>query len=181
MVNNDTEVARVLLDKGADPNIVAMGTTPFLLAAGVNPYGGRGGGGGAAAVPNTEFLDVMIAHGADVNAAAAMDANGLNGHPPLFHTVNANGNRSAPVMELLLEAGARADVRLAGITWGRGFDWETTCFDVTPVSYAQLGLLPQMHRDERHVYANVRRLLQAAHRPVPPLPNVPNSYLAGGA
>ena len=37
IVNNDTEAARVLLEKGANPNIVGMGTTPFLLAAGVNP------------------------------------------------------------------------------------------------------------------------------------------------
>src|SRR6185436_13679723 len=33
---NDLEVIRALLDKGASPNINAMGFTPFLLAAGVN-------------------------------------------------------------------------------------------------------------------------------------------------
>ena len=48
--------------KGANPNIDAMGFTPFLLAAGVNPNG-RGGG-----APNTTLLDLMIQHGADVNA-----------------------------------------------------------------------------------------------------------------
>jgi hypothetical protein len=81
-------------------------------------------------------------------------------------------------MELLLDAGARPDVRVAGITWGKGFEWETTCFDVTPLSYAQLGLLPQIHRDERGIYDNVVRLLRASGRPVPPLDNVPNRYLA---
>ena len=55
--------------------------------------------------------------------------------------------------------------------------WETTCFDVTPISYAQLGLLPQMHRREADVYANVELLLRYAGRPVPPLANVPNRYL----
>lgn len=59
----DVEVIQVLLAKGANPNIDAMGFTPFLLAAGVDPAG-RGGG----AAPNTALLDLMIQHGADVNA-----------------------------------------------------------------------------------------------------------------
>ncbi len=63
--SNDAEVMRALLAKGANPNINAMGFTPFLLAAGVSP-GGRGGGGGG--VTNTAMLDLMIEHGADVNA-----------------------------------------------------------------------------------------------------------------
>lgn len=132
----------------------------------------------AAEYGNLEVARKLVDLGAEVDARAATDAAGLNGHTPLFHTVNSNANRSAPVMRLLLEAGARPDIRLAGITWGLGFEWETTCFDVTPVSYAQLGLLPQMHRSELHCYENVRVLLQAAGRIVPPLENVPNRYLA---
>jgi hypothetical protein len=79
-----------------------------------------------------------------------------------------------------LEAGARADVRLHGITWGAGFEWETTFFDVTPISYAQMGLMPQVHRREADIYANIRRLLEASRRSVPPLDNVPNRYLFPG-
>ena len=66
--DNDREVTELLLERGANPNIYGMGTTPFLLAAGVNPYGGRGGRGGAPAGPDTELLDLFIEHGADVDA-----------------------------------------------------------------------------------------------------------------
>jgi hypothetical protein len=91
--------------------------------------------------------------------------------------VNQNPNHSADLLRLLLNVGAKTDVRLAGITWGKGFEWETTCFDVTPISYAQLGLLPQMHRREQEIYDNLKLLLAAAARKVPPLDNVPNRYL----
>jgi hypothetical protein len=80
-------------------------------------------------------------------------------------------------MRLLLGAGALVDVRLAGITWGKDMEWETTLFDVTPLSYAQFGLLPQVHREERDIYDNIRLLLEADARNVPPLKNIPNRYL----
>lgn len=121
----------------------------------------------------------LIELGAEVDARAEIDAFGFGGQTPLFHTVNSNANRSEPVMRLLLEAGARADVFLRGITWGTGFEWETQCFDLTPVSYAQLGLLRQFQRTEEDTYANIRRLLQALGREIPRLDNVPNRYLLG--
>ncbi|MEP7273735.1 MAG: ankyrin repeat domain-containing protein [Acidobacteriota bacterium] len=131
----------------------------------------------AAEYGNFEAARTLIELGADVNAVAAVDENGLNGQTPLFHTVNSSWNRSVRIMRLLLDAGAKVDVRLEGITWGKGFDWETTLFDVTPVSYAQFGLLPQVHRRERDIYDNIASLLEAAGRPVPPLENIPNKYL----
>jgi len=192
------ECLRLLLDRGAvlddpvlgpvlldDPGSLtaAIRENPSLLGHRVNmvsaftPLAGASLLHVAAEYGHARAARVLIDMGADVDARAAVDEFGLNGHTPLFHTVNSNGNRSEPVMRMLIDAGARCDVRLSGITWGKGFEWETTCFDVTPVSYAQLGLLPQMHRTERDVYANVRRLLEKAGCSVPPSRNVPNKYL----
>jgi hypothetical protein len=131
----------------------------------------------AAEYGNYDAARALVEAGADVNARADVDEHGLNGHTPLFHTVHSIHNRSEPIMRLLLAAGARTDVRLAGITWGKGYEWETTFFDVTPISYAQMGLLPQVHRSERDIYANLRCLLEASGRTIPPLDNVPNRYL----
>jgi ankyrin repeat protein len=69
---NDMEAIRVLLAKGASPNINAMGLTAFLVAAGVGA-GTRGGTGLAAAAsaggaPNVALMDLLLQHGADVNA-----------------------------------------------------------------------------------------------------------------
>ncbi len=124
-----------------------------------------------------EAARALVEEGADVNAKAHIDNDGLNGHTPLFHTVNSIHNCSEPIMTLLLEAGARTDISLAGITWGKGFAWETTYFDVTPLSYAQMGLMPQMHRIEHDIYSNIRKLLTASGRTGTPLRNVPNRYL----
>jgi hypothetical protein len=131
----------------------------------------------AAEYGNLNAARVLIEMGADVNAQAAVDENGFNGHTPLFHTVNSLFNRSEPIMRLLLAAGAQVDIRLTGIIWGEGYDWETTFFDVTPISYCQLGLMPQVSRDERAIYANLRLLLEAAGCKTPEWANVPNRYL----
>lgn len=122
---------------------------------------------------------VLLECGAEVEARAALDGHGFNGHTPIFHTVCQHRNHGLPVLRLLLEHGARPDVRLAGITWGKGFEWETTIFDATPMSYAQAGLLRQFQREEQDVYGNIRLLARAAGRLIPDDLNVPNRYLAG--
>jgi len=68
----DADVVRDLLAKGADPNINAMGLTPFLVAAGVGA-GNRGGTGLAAQTSaggpvNMELMGLLLQYGADVNA-----------------------------------------------------------------------------------------------------------------
>lgn len=182
----DPAIAPVLLDD-AEALAAAFRATPSLIAhrttmnSAFTPLVGASLLHVAAEYGNADACRVLIAMGADVNAPAAINGHGLGGHTPLFHTVNSNDNRSAPLLRQLLEAGARVDARLQGLTWGKGFEWETTLFDVTPLSYAQFGLLPQMHREEGDIYATLRLLLEATGRKVPPLSNVPNRYLARGA
>lgn len=181
-VLDDPRVTPVLLDDAAalaaaldaDPSLLTHRTS---MTSAFTPLDGASLLHVAAEYGHVNATRVLLDRGADVEARAALDPFGLDGQTPVFHTVNSNDNRSAPVLDLLLGAGARTDVLLRGITWGRGFAWETTCFDVTPLSYAQLGLLPQMHRRDRDIYATITRLLGAAGRPVPPLANVPNRYL----
>ena len=119
----------------------------------------------------------LLDHGADVNARAVVDDDSGGGHTPIFHAVSSNANRSAPLLKILLERGADTHVRVSSLWWGRGFPWETMFFDVTPISYAQMGLLPQVHRGERDVYDNIELMLSAAGRPEPHLRNIPNRYL----
>lgn len=134
----------------------------------------------AAEYGHVEAARALVSAGADVNARAGLDADGLGGHTPIFHAVNSHGNRSVEVMHALLAAGADPGARVPGLVWGRGCEWESTFFDLTPLAYAQLGTLPQMHRDPRHIDGVVRALLAAAGRPVPAMKNVPNRYLTRG-
>src|SRR5204862_3204920 len=53
----------------------------------------------------------LIEARADVEAKAAVDDYGFNGHTPIFHTVCQRGNYCQPVLRLLLEHGAKADIR----------------------------------------------------------------------
>src|SRR5262245_53714445 len=61
----------------------------------------------AAEFGSAKAARVLIEMGADVNARAAVDEHGMNGHTPLFHTVNSIQDYSEPILRLLLDAGAR--------------------------------------------------------------------------
>jgi ankyrin repeat protein len=181
-VLDDPVVAPVLLNDAeglaaairADPSILHHRTT---MVSAFTPLVGASLLHVAAEYGNASVARVLIDMGADVDARASIDEYGLNGHTPIFHTVNSSHNRAAPILKMLLDAGAKADMAIRGITWGKGFEWETTLFDMTPISFAQCGLLPQVHRSERDIYDNITRLLEATGRAVPPLDNVPNRYL----
>ena len=179
---DDPKLAPVLLDDPealsaaleSDPSLLRHRTT---MVCAFTPLSGASLLHVAAEYGHLKIARKLLELGADVDARADQDSVGFGGQTPLFHTVNSNENRSEPVMRLLLEAGARADILLKGITWGKDMEWETECFDVTPVSYAQLGLLRQFQRSEEDTYSNIRTLLKVLGREMPQLRNIPNRYL----
>lgn len=131
LINNDTDVARLLLEKGANPNIFGMGLSPWLYAAGITSGtynatrgGGSGGVGTGSANVDLSLLDLMLRHGADVNAqvtgAASYSgriARALTGDP--VNTTSNEGmtalhvavrSRNASLVRYLLDKGARTDI-----------------------------------------------------------------------
>ena len=125
MIINAPDVARLLLEKGANPNIYGMGLSPWLYAAGITSgtYNeGRGGGGGNI---DTTMLDLMLQHGADINSQvtgassySGRLARALTGDP-----VNTKSNegmtalhvavrsRNSSLVQYLIGKGARADIK----------------------------------------------------------------------
>jgi ankyrin repeat protein len=132
LINNDTDVARLLLEKGANPSIHGMGLSPWLYAAGItsgtyNPTrgGGSGGVGTGSATVDVALLDLMLAHGAHVDArvtgAASYSgriARALTGDP--VNTTSNEGmtalhaavrSQNASLVRYLLDKGARPDIK----------------------------------------------------------------------
>ena len=125
LIINAPDVVRLLLEKGANPNIYGMGLSPWLYAAGITSgtYNeGRGGGGGNV---DTTMLDLMLKHGADINGQvtgassySGRIARALTGDP-----VNTKSNegmtalhvavrsRNASLVQYLIGKGARADIK----------------------------------------------------------------------
>jgi len=48
---------------------------------------------------------------------------------------------------------------------------------VNALSYAMMGLLPQMHRDPKQIAGNISKMLGNAFGISYELPNIPNKYL----
>lgn len=121
--------------------------------------------------------EILFKHGADVNAAAGFDEFRFGGQTPIFHTVNQNNNASSEMMELLLDKNADLKITLNGLIWGKGYEWETLIPAVNPISYAMMGLLPQMHRSEQTISTIVSRLLKKSYGIDYTPRNIPNKYL----
>jgi len=120
---------------------------------------------------------VLVKYGADINAKAGIDEYGFGGQTPIFHTVNQNRDNSAEMMKYLLSLSADLTITVQGLIWGKNYEWETLIPSVNPVSYAMMGVLPQMHRGEKKTTEIVSQLLKAAYRVDYTPRNVPNAYL----
>lgn len=121
--------------------------------------------------------EVLVRHGSDINAQADIDENGFGAQTPIFHTVNQNSHNSRDMLAYLLSKSADLTITVKGLIWGRGYPWETLIPSVNPISYAMMGLLPQMHRSEDTIAKVVSLLLKAAYGIDYTPNNVPNKYL----
>jgi hypothetical protein len=121
--------------------------------------------------------EVLVKSGADINAKSGIDEYGFGGQTPIFHTVNQNLNRSAEMLDFLLSKSADLKITIAGLIWGKGYEWETLIPAVNPISYAMMGLLPQMHRNEAVISSIITSLLKAAYGIDYTPQNIPCAYL----
>lgn len=86
-----------------------------------------------------EIFDWLLARGADVNARAAVDAEGFGGHTPLFHCVVNGPQRDTAMTRALLDHGAD---RAARASLRKFLDWCETprwheARDITPLEWAR--------------------------------------------
>lgn len=121
--------------------------------------------------------EVLTKYGADINEKAGIDEYGLGGQTPIFHTVNQNSNNSFNMLNYLLSKGVDLQITVPGLIWGKGYEWETLFPAVNPISYAMMGLLPQMHRNEITISKIVSMLLKKGYGIDYSSPNVPCAYL----
>lgn len=121
--------------------------------------------------------EVLVNYGAVIDAKAGVDKYGFGGQTPIFHTVNQNSNQSGEMLDFLLSKSADLKITVKGLIWGQGYEWETLIPGVNPISYAMMGLLPQMHRNEVTISRVVTKLLKSAYDIDYTPGNVPCAYL----
>jgi hypothetical protein len=122
--------------------------------------------------------EILVKHGADINAKAGLDENGFGGHSPIFHTVNQDANKCIAVMNFLISKNADLILTVKGLIWGKGYEWETFIPAVNPLSYAMMGLLRQFQRNEKQIYEVVSKLYKARYGVKYHPANIPNKYLS---
>jgi ankyrin repeat protein len=113
-LSGDTKLMRLLLERGADPNITTLaGTTALMAAAGVNWTVAQTFTWSKEA--QLEAVKICLERGADINATNSM------GLTPIMGAANRG---SDDIIQFLFEKGARLDVKDASgrtpVAWAEG-------------------------------------------------------------
>ena len=127
-IGGDAEVVRLLLSKGANPNISAAGLTPFLVAAGVGAGSDAKIGGTGLALDssaggpvNMEVMELLLQAGAKVNdqvtgtktySMRIMRAPSTNEGRTALHIAAQEGKTD--LVRYLLSKGANPEIADAG-------------------------------------------------------------------
>ena len=120
---------------------------------------------------------VLDNYGANINALAGVDEHGFGGQTAIFHTVNQNSNNSEAMLDYLLSRSADLEITVKGLIWGKTYPWETLIPSVNPISYAMMGMLPQMHRNEIVISNIIMKLMKARYGISYTPQNIPCAYL----
>jgi len=89
----------------------------------------------AAEYGNVDAAKLLFDRGADVNAAATIDASGIGGQTPIFHAVTQFCDWGLPVTRLLLDRGADLSIR---VTLPGHYERPGEVVECTPLGYAVL-------------------------------------------
>jgi ankyrin repeat protein len=89
----------------------------------------------AAEYCNLDAAQLLVDHGADVNAKAEVDASGVGGQTPIFHAVSQFYNLGMPMVEFLVQKGA--DLSLRARLPGH-YERPEEFVECTPLGYARL-------------------------------------------
>jgi uncharacterized protein len=126
----DITLMRLLLQKGADPNIPTLaGTTALMAAAGVNWMGGQTYTESKEAL--MQAVQLCLDKGADVNAKNSMGVTAV---------IGAANRGSDDILEFLVKKGARLDVHdkegRTPLVWAEGVFLATNAPEAKPSTIA---------------------------------------------
>jgi hypothetical protein len=86
-----------------------------------------------------DLFELLLVHGADVNARATVGADGFGGHTPIFNAVVSHGRRQGAMARRLLDHGASTTIR---VSLRKFLDWCETprwheAHGVTPAEWGR--------------------------------------------